>query len=104
MIRVGGDFYYPMTTNQEPADVLFIGGGVGINPLFSMLSHHAHLLASSGKGSTRLLYSSKTASELLFRDRIGRLISDTGQDRVKVQYFVTAEECDSEDAVKCRYS
>lgn len=72
MIRVGGDFHYAPSEGRELTDLLLIGGGVGINPLFSMLSHHVRLLSRShsntvGKGSVRMLYSSKTESELLFR-------------------------------------
>lgn len=70
MIRVGGDFCYSLGDDQKLTDVLLIGGGVGINPLLSMLFHHSKLLTSSnlvGKGSARLLYSSKTKAELLFK-------------------------------------
>lgn len=73
MIRVGGDFHYSPTTNQNLADLLLIAGGVGINPLLSVLFHHSRLLCSDsvgkefGLGSVRLLYSSKTRAELLFK-------------------------------------
>ncbi len=72
-IRIGGDFYYSPDESNGVEDLLLIGGGVGINPLFSILSHHARLLHISplsvlGKrGSVRLLYSSKTENELLFK-------------------------------------
>jgi ferredoxin-NADP reductase len=68
-IRVGGDFYYHPRDGRL-TDLLLIGGGVGVNPLFSMLSHHAGLLSASSteqSGRVRMLYSSKTGSELLFK-------------------------------------
>lgn len=69
-IRVGGDFYYS-PADRELNDLLLIGGGVGINPLLSMLSHHTKLLSCSDvsgrRGRVRVLYSSKTEDELLFK-------------------------------------
>lgn len=67
MIRVGGDFCYSPRADRNLTDLLLIGGGVGINPLLSMLFHHSRLLASSDQVSARLLYSSKTKAELLFK-------------------------------------
>ncbi len=73
---MGGDFHYSPPEKEELKDLLLIGGGVGINPLFSMLSHHVRLLISARsdpahhqtrRGRVRLLYSSKTESELLFK-------------------------------------
>ena len=74
-VQVGGDFWYSPPSPWEVSDLLLIGGGVGINPLFSMLQHHVWMLQSPGcagsqgynLGAVQLLYSSKTASELLFK-------------------------------------
>lgn len=75
-IQVGGDFWYNPTS---PQDLLLVGGGVGINPLFSMLQHHAWLLQQEGLhdqgakmedceiGSAQLLFSAKSVNELLFK-------------------------------------
>ena len=69
-IRVGGDFTYDPPSNS-PADILLIGGGVGINPLFSILQHHAYLQApiSERRGHAHLLYSARSREELLFKVR-----------------------------------
>ena len=74
-VQVGGDFWYSPPSPWEVSDLLLIGGGVGINPLFSILQHHVWMLQSPGcagsqgynLGAVQLLYSSKTASELLFK-------------------------------------
>ena len=82
---MGGDFTYAPPTTRDMGDLLLIGGGVGINPLFSMLQHHTWLLQTAhdnseqGPGSIEprkdsmsvgrvcLLYSAKTKDELLFK-------------------------------------
>ena len=68
-LRAGGDFYFDPKAGQD-TDVLLIAGGVGINPLCSMVNHVADLNASPTgpyKGNVLLLYSAKTCSELIFR-------------------------------------
>ena len=71
-VCVGGDFFYHPPVASSPLDLLLVAGGVGINPLFSMLQHHASLLQSAkGKekrgGAVRLLYSAKSSDELIFK-------------------------------------
>ena len=82
---MGGDFTYAPPTACGMGDLLLIGGGVGINPLFSMLQHHTWLLQtatdnseqgpdsieplkdSRSMGRVCLLYSAKSKDELLFK-------------------------------------
>ena len=73
-IRVGGDFFYAPPTPNSAANLLLIAGGVGINPLVSMLRHHIWLLSKAtpsedcrGNGAVRLLYSAKNEKELIFK-------------------------------------
>ena len=77
-IRVGGDFCYSPLSYQELPDLILIGGGVGINPLLSIVLHHVKLAAGHsmpvGKGSIHLLYSSRTEDELLFKVNINQVI------------------------------
>lgn len=68
MIRVGGDFHLSPGV-EGLTDLLLIAGGVGMNPLFSMLTHHVGTLVGRGKDHVRLLYSAKTENELLFKVR-----------------------------------
>lgn len=76
-LRVGGDFYYDPQPHTEDRDLLLIAGGVGINPLFSMLQHflflhsgqvHASRDNRVGQGrSISLLYSAISTDELIFQ-------------------------------------
>ncbi|CAF9919642.1 MAG: hypothetical protein ALECFALPRED_001246 [Alectoria fallacina] len=94
-IRVGGSFVWP------PPDIdldkikkaVFIAGGVGINPLISIITH----LISEGnyKGRIELLYSSRKGasnnmSSILFMDRIHELFKkDLPQRRHHYTLFCT---------------
>ncbi|XP_058038869.1 oxidoreductase NAD-binding domain-containing protein 1 isoform X2 [Ahaetulla prasina] len=76
-LRVGGNFFYDPQPEDIPANVVLIAGGVGINPLFSILLHIADLHRTEEKkgnsckvGTTKLFYCAKNAHELLFRKQI----------------------------------
>ncbi|XP_073406827.1 oxidoreductase NAD-binding domain-containing protein 1 isoform X2 [Dendrobates tinctorius] len=80
-LRVGGEFFFDPQASDSPVDLVLIAGGVGINPLFSILLHVADLhkaLETTGKGfqmgSVRLYYCAKNTSELLFKKNILNLI------------------------------
>lgn len=74
-MRVGGDFFFDPAPVDPPVDLLLVAGGVGINPLYSILLHTKDLLhlshASAGRdyniGSVHLCYSAKNTQELLFK-------------------------------------
>lgn len=74
-MRVGGDFFFDPSPSDPSVDLLLVAGGVGINPLYSILLHSADLLrlsqASGGRdysiGSTHICYSAKNTKELLFK-------------------------------------
>lgn len=78
-IRVGGDFYYDPLANRKEAEanLLLVGGGVGINPLVSILCEYRDLLlakqfqpeTAAQPGKVHLLYCARTESELVFRVR-----------------------------------
>lgn len=78
-MRVGGDFYFDPTPDDSPLDLLLVAGGVGINPLYSILLHAADLKRLTQThpndrtytpGHTHLLYSAKNTQELLFKSTI----------------------------------
>lgn len=76
-MRVGGDFFFDPQPSDAPVDLLLVGGGVGINPLYSILLHAAHLLRPHPPpggphcvGSAHILYSAKSPRELLFKNTI----------------------------------
>ncbi|KAL3044044.1 hypothetical protein OYC64_003804 [Pagothenia borchgrevinki] len=77
-MRVGGDFFFDPSPSDPSVDLLLVAGGVGINPLYSILLHTSDLLhrnqASGGRdlniGSAHLCYSAKNTQELLFKSSI----------------------------------
>lgn len=74
-MRVGGDFFFDPSPSDPTVNLLLVAGGVGINPLYSILLHATDLLhlnhASGGLdyniGSVNLCYSAKNTQELLFK-------------------------------------
>ncbi|XP_032780804.2 oxidoreductase NAD-binding domain-containing protein 1 [Daphnia magna] len=77
-IRIGGDFYYDPPSNVPIPDMIFIAGGVGINPLLSILlqlKHHFQIPNNEKHlpKNITLLYSAKQKEELLFQDTISEL-------------------------------
>ncbi|NWH48413.1 OXND1 protein, partial [Fregata magnificens] len=72
-LRVGGDFFFDPQPGDSPVELVLIAGGVGINPLFSILLHIADLHGYRNgykMGTVKLYYSAKNTSELLFKKNI----------------------------------
>ncbi|XP_041868294.1 oxidoreductase NAD-binding domain-containing protein 1 [Melanotaenia boesemani] len=76
-MRVGGDFFFDPSPSDPPVDLLLVAGGVGINPLYSILLHTTDLLRLSRAtgpgyniGSVHLCYSAKNTQELLFKSSV----------------------------------
>ena len=68
-IRFGGDFYLKDNDINKP--LLFLAGGVGINPLLSMLLHVADKRNhNSSHTPVVLLYSAKTLEDMIFLEEI----------------------------------
>ncbi|KAK3986294.1 oxidoreductase NAD-binding domain-containing protein 1 [Cladorrhinum sp. PSN332] len=99
-IRVGGSFTFPPT--GVPMDklkrVVFVAGGMGINPLMSMLSYISTQQELKEKVEVRVLYSvkepeeglEKKMGEVLFLERIVRLFKqDEGGLRGSVKLSTT---------------
>ena len=74
-----GNFYY---TRNMGDSLILIGGGIGITPLMSIL-HYVDEATSDVKAT--LLYSAKTPSELLFRNRLDAI----AQRNKRIRYFLT---------------
>ena len=70
-MRVGGDFYYSPGPDTGHRDLLLLAGGVGVNPLYSMLQHFVYCQGkeeSFVKGrSAHMLYSARNETELIFK-------------------------------------
>jgi ferredoxin-NADP reductase len=80
---IGGYFVWEATLGGP---LLLLAGGSGIVPLRSMLRHRSVI------GSTvpvRLLYSSRSLDEVIYRDELDRLAAD---DEVDVRFTLTREQ------------
>lgn len=82
-VRVGGEFFFDPQPTDAPRNLVLIAGGVGINPLLSILRHSADLhreRANKGSGyeigTIKLFYSAKNTSELLFKKNILDLVNE----------------------------
>ena len=78
-IRVGGDFYYDPSSNSQIPDLVFIAGGVGINPLLSIMLHLKTLFQTPNNEDNlpkriTLLHCAKQIEELLFQVKIDMII------------------------------
>jgi ferredoxin-NADP reductase len=71
---IGG--YFVWDGADEPP-VLLVGGGSGIVPLMSMLRHR---VASGSSAPVRLLYSSRTFEDVIYRDELEALGAEAGID------------------------
>ena len=68
---IGGYFVWEASMGGP---LLLVAGGSGIVPLMAMLRHRA---AVGSTVATRLLYSSRSPEEVIYRDELDRLISST---------------------------
>ncbi|XP_019666292.2 oxidoreductase NAD-binding domain-containing protein 1 isoform X1 [Felis catus] len=82
-VRVGGEFFFDPQPTDASRNLVLIAGGVGINPLLSILRHAADLhrdWANKGSGyevgTIKLFYSAKNTSELLFKQNILDLVNE----------------------------
>lgn len=82
-VRVGGEFFFDPQPSDASRNLVLIAGGVGINPLLSILRHAADLhreRINQGSGyeigTIRLFYSAKNTSELLFKKNILDLVNE----------------------------
>lgn len=97
-VRIGGSFVFPPPLSsadesiQSIRKVVFVAGGVGINPLMSMLSHIAETQAQDVE--VQMLHGNKLpaggVSKILFLDRITRLFGQ-GRLRGQLRLFITPD-------------
>jgi ferredoxin-NADP reductase len=78
---VGGYFVWRAGGDRP---LLLVAGGSGVAPLMAMLRHRS---AVSAKTPARLLYSSRTLEDVIFRDELQRLSS--AHDGLEVRYTLT---------------
>ncbi|TLD16737.1 uncharacterized protein PgNI_02376 [Pyricularia grisea] len=108
-VRIGGSFVYPPSdiapTSQVLRRVVFVAGGMGVNPLVSMVSHMAEQDRGEAGPEVRFLYSLRApggkgrregADGMLFLNRLADLFArDSLQGRL--QLFLTLAAGDDED-------
>ncbi|XP_016138893.1 oxidoreductase NAD-binding domain-containing protein 1-like [Sinocyclocheilus grahami] len=93
-VRVGGNFYFDPQPSEPVVDLLLIAGGVGINPLYSILLHAADLLKH-----THLCYSAKNTKELLFKNTIIDICHEQ-PDKFSCDFHVTQQSSDIEQELQ----
>lgn len=76
-VRIGGSFTFPPSEDWKGKRVVFVAGGVGINPLMSMLSH----ISESETGlDVRVAYGTKVTGnglvDVVFAERIKDLYKE----------------------------
>jgi len=68
---IGGYFVWEASMGGP---LLLVAGGSGIVPLMAMINHRAAVRSTV---ATRLLYSSRSLEDLIYRDELDRLVSNT---------------------------
>jgi ferredoxin-NADP reductase len=67
---IGGYFVWELT---HGGPLLLVGGGSGVVPLMSMIRHRAH---ANGAVPARLLYSSRSLDDVIYREELERLAAN----------------------------
>jgi ferredoxin-NADP reductase len=78
---IGGYFVW---TAGEDRPLLLVAGGSGIVPLMAMIRHHA---AAGATARVRLLYSSRSIEDVIYRDELARLAA--ADERLSVSHTLT---------------
>ena len=84
---IGGHFVWSVA---DGGPLMLVGGGSGIVPLMAMLRHRANAPESTRRAiPARLLYSSRSWQELIYRDELARLAD--ADDSLRVTHTLTRE-------------
>ncbi|XP_036614456.1 oxidoreductase NAD-binding domain-containing protein 1 [Trichosurus vulpecula] len=96
-LRVGGEFFFDPQPSDSPVNLVLVAGGVGINPLNSILLHVADLYRHRERkgtgyemGRVRLLYSARNTGELLFKKSILNL-TNAFPGKIMCSFYVTQQ-------------
>uniref|UniRef100_UPI00398E67FB oxidoreductase NAD-binding domain-containing protein 1 isoform X2 n=1 Tax=Pristiophorus japonicus TaxID=55135 RepID=UPI00398E67FB len=96
-LRAGGDFFFDPRPSDSPVNLLLVAGGVGINPLYSILLHIADLHRFQGSqhckykpGSVQLYFSARNTEELLFKRNIINLAKEFSG-KISCNFHVTQQ-------------
>ena len=80
---IGGHFVWHAGDDRP---LLLVAGGSGVVPLMAMLRHRA---LSAHKARARLLYSSRTFADIIYRDELDRFVA--ANDGLTVHHTLTRE-------------
>lgn len=97
-LRVGGDFFFDPAPSGPALELLLLAGGVGINPLYSILLHTADLLREGrgySIGTAHIFFSAKNTHELLFKSSILDMVREF-PDSLSCQFHVTQQSSEVE--------
>jgi ferredoxin-NADP reductase len=84
---IGGHFVWDVS---DGGPLMLVGGGSGIVPLMAMLRHRARAAERVRRATpARLLYSSRSWQELIYRDELARLAQ--ADDSLRVVHTLTRE-------------
>jgi len=83
---IGGHFVWRAGDNRP---LLLVAGGSGVVPLMAMLRHRSQ---AAHKAPARLLYSSRTVADIIYREELERL--ETAKDGLMVRHTLTREKPD----------
>jgi len=82
---IGGHFVWSI---GDGGPLMLVGGGSGIVPVMAMLRHRAAASAEvRSRTPARLLYSSRSWSDVIYRDELARLAAD--DDSLEVEHTIT---------------
>jgi ferredoxin-NADP reductase len=81
---IGGYFVWDAS---DPAPLLLVGGGSGVVPLMSMVRHRA---AAGGTAAAKLVYSSRTLDDVIYRSELDELAAR--RDGFEVVHTLTREQ------------
>lgn len=107
-ISFGGDFHYNPTVDDPTHDLLLIGGGIGVNPLFCIMNLIAdyHVMNKENNsrcyqpGNVQLLYSVRTVNDIQFKDNLEKLENEN--ENISCKFFVTKEKPNDKDIINRR--
>ncbi|KAF2155868.1 ferredoxin reductase-like protein [Myriangium duriaei CBS 260.36] len=96
-VRVGGDFTWPPTTLNVDGikRLVLVAGGVGINPLISILAHLMRQQHRKRPDEIVFIYGTKAsgsqinADEILFLPRLKALLDNDAASRLQLKLFLT---------------
>lgn len=97
-VRAGGDFVYEPEGDHHRSSALFVCGGIGVNPLLSMVRERFERAAAlPAAAHTTLLMSAKSPAELVFRRELEEL-ARAHAGRLRLGFFVTQQPPEAGDA------